>query len=62
MGVLMPHAEDNPVGPARIAALFQELELLGWTACQNVEIDVRLAARATAAAKNNSSARSGPHP
>ena len=29
IGVLMPHAQDNPVGPPRIAALLQELELLG---------------------------------
>jgi hypothetical protein len=41
----MPHAQDNPVGPPRIAALLQQLELLGWTTCRNVEIDVRLAAR-----------------
>jgi hypothetical protein len=41
IGVLMPHAQDNPVGPPRIAELLQELELLGWTAL-NVEIDVRL--------------------
>ena len=54
IGVLMPHAQDNPVGPPRIAALSQELELLGWIACRNVEIDVRLAARATAAVKNSS--------
>jgi putative ABC transport system substrate-binding protein len=40
--------------PPRIVALLQELELLGWTACWNVEIDVRRAARATAAVKNNS--------
>jgi hypothetical protein len=33
--------------------LLQELELLGWTACRNVEIDVRLG-YATAAVKNNS--------
>jgi len=48
----MPHAQDNPVGPLRIAVLLQELELLGWTPCRNVEIDVRLRARATAAVKN----------
>ena len=35
--------------PLRIAALLQELELLGWTAGRNVEIDVRLAGRAAAA-------------
>src|SRR6516162_838839 len=42
IGVLMPHARYNPVGPPGIAALLQELELLGWTACRSVEIDVRL--------------------
>ena len=30
----------------------QELELMGWTACRNVEIDVRLG-YATTAVKNN---------
>ena len=50
--VLVPHAQDNPAGSTRIAALLQELELLGWTPCRNVEIDVRLTARATAAVKN----------
>jgi hypothetical protein len=53
IGVLMPRGQDNPVGPPRTAALLQELELLGWTAGRNVEIDVRLPARATAAVKNN---------
>ena len=28
IGVLMPHIQDNPVGPPCIAALLQELELL----------------------------------
>ena len=32
IGMLMPHAQDKPIGPPRIAALLQELELLGWTA------------------------------
>ena len=58
IGVLMPHAQDYPVGPPRIAALLQELELLDWIACRNVEIDVR-AAHTTAAVKNNSLRRSG---
>jgi len=31
IGVPMPHAQDNQVGPPRIAALLQELELLGWS-------------------------------
>jgi putative tryptophan/tyrosine transport system substrate-binding protein len=43
VGVLMPHAQDNPVGHPRIAALFQELQQLGWTVGRNVEIDVRWA-------------------
>src|SRR5215472_6465163 len=46
----------------RIAALLQELELLGWTAGRNVEIDVRLAGRAAAAGKNNSLRPERPHP
>src|SRR5262245_7406962 len=48
--------------PLRIAALLQELELLGWTAGRNVEIDVRLAGRAAAAGKNNSLRPERPHP
>jgi hypothetical protein len=47
--MLMPHAQAKPIGSPRIAALLQELELLAWTACWNVEIDVRPAAHATAA-------------
>ena len=45
-----------------MAALLQELELLGWTGDRNVEIDVRLAARAMAAVKNNSLRPERPHP
>ena len=48
--------------PLRIAALCQELELLGRTAGRNVEIDVRLAGRAAAAGKNNSLRPERPHP
>src|SRR5262249_9487432 len=40
-GGLMPLAQDNPVGPPRIAALLQQLRQLGWIAGRNVEIDVR---------------------
>ena len=47
--------------PLRIAALL-ELELLGWTAGRNVEVDVRLAGRAAAAGKNNSLRPERPHP
>jgi hypothetical protein len=45
-----------------MAALFQELKLLGWTVGWNVDIDVRLAARGTAAVKNNSLCPERPHP
>jgi hypothetical protein len=48
--------------PPRIAALLQEPELLGWSAGRNVELDVRLAGPATAAAKNNSLRPGRPHP
>src|SRR3981189_2883992 len=60
--MLMPHAQAKPIGSPRIAALLQELELLGWTAGWNVEIDVRPAAHATAAVKNNSLRSERPHP
>jgi putative tryptophan/tyrosine transport system substrate-binding protein len=43
IGVLMPLVQDNPVGQARIAALLQELQQLGWTDGRNVEIDIRWA-------------------
>jgi putative ABC transport system substrate-binding protein len=43
IGVLMPHTQDNPVGPPRIAALLQELQQLGWVVGRNTEIDVRWA-------------------
>jgi ABC-type uncharacterized transport system substrate-binding protein len=43
IGVLMPHTQDNPVGPPRIAALVQGLQRLGWIVGRNVEIDVRWA-------------------
>jgi ABC-type uncharacterized transport system substrate-binding protein len=43
IGVLMPHTQDNPVGPPRIAALLQQLQQLGWTVGRNLEVDVRWA-------------------
>ena len=43
IGVLMPHAQDNPVGPPRIAALLQGLQELGWVVGRNTEIEVRWA-------------------
>src|SRR5262249_44162996 len=41
IGVLMPLAADDPVGQARIAALREGLEKLGWTEGRNTRIDTR---------------------
>jgi putative ABC transport system substrate-binding protein len=42
IGVLVPHDQDSPAGQARIAALLQELQQLGWTG-RNVRIDIHWA-------------------
>jgi putative tryptophan/tyrosine transport system substrate-binding protein len=42
IGVLMPNDRDNPPAQARIAALLQELQQLGWTG-RNVRIDIHWA-------------------
>jgi len=41
IGVLMPLAADDPVGQARIAALREGLEKLGWIDGRNIRIDTR---------------------
>src|SRR5262245_3301900 len=41
VGVLMPLAADDPVGQARIAALREGLEKLGWIEGRNIRIDTR---------------------
>jgi ABC-type uncharacterized transport system substrate-binding protein len=41
IGVLMSTAAGDPEGQARITALLQELQQLGWTDRRNVRIDVR---------------------
>jgi len=42
VGVLIPLlAADDPVGQARIAALREGLEKLGWTEGRNIRIDIR---------------------
>jgi hypothetical protein len=38
IGVLMPHVQNNPVAQARIAALSQELQQLGWSVGRNLAI------------------------
>ena len=38
IGVLMPFAEDHPVGQARAAAFLQGLQQSGWTDGHNVRI------------------------
>jgi putative ABC transport system substrate-binding protein len=41
IGVLMPLAADDPIGQARITALREGLEKLGWTEGRNIRIDIR---------------------
>jgi putative ABC transport system substrate-binding protein len=43
LGVLMPHVQNSSVARARIAALSQELQRLGWEVGRNLAIDVRFA-------------------
>jgi putative ABC transport system substrate-binding protein len=42
IGVISPLAADNPEGQMRLAALVQQLQLLGWTDGRDVRIDYRL--------------------
>jgi putative tryptophan/tyrosine transport system substrate-binding protein len=44
IGVLMPFAADDAEGQARIAALLQKLQPLGWTVGRNVRLDYRWSA------------------
>jgi putative tryptophan/tyrosine transport system substrate-binding protein len=44
IGVLLTTAADDPEGQARIAALLQTLQPLGWTVGRNVRIDHRWSA------------------
>ena len=41
IGLLMPLAADDPIGQARIAALREGLEKLGWIEGRNIRIDTR---------------------
>src|SRR5262245_11833784 len=41
IGVLVPVAEANPVGQARLGAFLQGLQQLGWADGRNVRIDTR---------------------
>jgi len=41
IGVLMPIAEGDPIGPPRVTAFQQGLQKLGWTEGRNVRIDYR---------------------
>jgi ABC-type uncharacterized transport system substrate-binding protein len=41
IGVLMPLAADDPLGQARMAAVREGLEKLGWTEGRNIRIDTR---------------------
>jgi putative ABC transport system substrate-binding protein len=44
VGVLIPLAADDPESPARVTALAQGLQQLGWTDGRNLRIDYRWAA------------------
>jgi ABC-type uncharacterized transport system substrate-binding protein len=44
IGVLMPFAEDHPVGQVRLAAFLQGLEQSGWTDGRNLRIEYRWSA------------------
>ena len=44
IGVLMPNAEDDPEGRARVRAFLDGLKQRGWTDGQNVRIDIRWSA------------------
>src|SRR5215470_19919109 len=44
IGVLMPFAEDHPVGQTRVAAFVQGLQQWGWTDGRNARIDYRWSA------------------
>src|SRR5262249_11850269 len=46
IGVLMSQAANDPEGQARVAALLQGLQELGWKVDRNVQIDSRWAAMA----------------
>jgi hypothetical protein len=41
IGLLMPLAADDPIGQARVAALREGLEKLGWIEGRNIRIDTR---------------------
>src|SRR5262245_4377844 len=43
VGILLPVAEDNPEGQARVQAFLQELQQLGWSIGRNIAIDTRWA-------------------
>jgi putative ABC transport system substrate-binding protein len=43
IGLLMPTAEDDPVGRARVRAFLDGLQQLGWTDGRNVRVDIRFA-------------------
>jgi putative tryptophan/tyrosine transport system substrate-binding protein len=41
VGVLMGYAETDPTAQAQVAALRQELQMLGWEEGRNIRVDVR---------------------
>jgi putative tryptophan/tyrosine transport system substrate-binding protein len=43
IGLLLPHAADDPEAQARVGAFLQGMQQLGWTIGRNVRIDIRWA-------------------
>ena len=43
IGLLMPTADDDPEGQARVRAFMEGLQQLGWTDGRNVRVDIRFA-------------------
>ena len=41
IGVLLPHAADDPQGQTRLGAFLQQLQSLGWSVGRNVRVDTR---------------------
>jgi putative tryptophan/tyrosine transport system substrate-binding protein len=41
IGLLMPNAEDDPEGQARVRAFLDGLQQLGWTDGRNLRVDIR---------------------
>jgi len=41
IGILLPHAADDPQGQTRLAVFLQQLQVLGWSVGRNALVDTR---------------------